>query len=172
MLPVKWKRPSKGRAAQNFLINVQTDILAAFLVPTFINENQIMIEMQGDNVLIKIRLPIVLPGHLLVVQSIRQPLEKVHRRVGVAQIIAITAKLWPIGRLSILNYIDAALSKKRKERAEGGNNVLVHVATIINYDVQSAHLFHNLTKKIGIVLTPPEYSNPMFLELCFVVDIK
>src|SRR5689334_17453157 len=34
--------------------------------------------------------------------------------------------------MSILNYIDAAFSEKREERAEGGNNVLVHVTTIIN----------------------------------------
>ena len=84
------------------------------------------------------------------------------------------SSIHPLGSLesSLWCYIDAAVSQKWEERAEGGNNVLVHVTTVVNYDIQSTHFFHQSTKEIGIVLASPEYFNPTFLKLFLVIDIQ
>src|SRR5437667_5910748 len=49
--------------------------------------------------------------------------------------------------LSVLYSVDTTVDQKREKRAEGGNNVLINVATIIDHYVQSSHLSHYVTKK-------------------------
>ena len=88
--------------------------------------------------LIEVGRRVVLKVKFSMIQAVDKTLEESHHRAWIVEIPAVAAVSigWPVGRLSILNHIDAAIIQQRKQKPECLNDMTVNVAAVVNHNVE------------------------------------
>jgi len=126
--------------------------------------------MQGDQRAVDLVGNVVRSWDLECIDAVGESLEVVHRRRRIVQ-VRIAAELPPIGRLSILDHVEAGNVEKGKQRPEAGDHVVIDVAAIVDHDIERADFAIGIEQEGGIGLVPLEDAYPRFLERALVVEV-
>src|SRR4051812_9126465 len=113
--------------------------VARLVVQALLDENQVVIEVQADDVAVEIAWVEIAAGHLAMVKPVDQALEE--RHAGGRRVMRWrAAKFGPIRRLSVLHRVDAVCREQWKKDLEAMDDVTVHVAAVVNHDVERSDL--------------------------------
>jgi len=91
------------------------DAVAALVVQSFVDEQEVVIEMHGDDMSVVVRWHITRLNELRVIESVRQAFKKRHHRLRRIPLVAAPAHVGPIGSLGILDDIDSIRGQQRKQ---------------------------------------------------------
>lgn len=80
--------------------------------------------------------------------------------------------MFPVRSLQILDGIDPAHLQEREQDVEGGDNVLVAVAAVVDDEIEAALVLMYPLKQCRVVLTALVDPDAFFLERCLVVIVE
>lgn len=146
-------------------------ITGAVIVP-FVDEDQIVVKVNGNDVLIEVGRTVVVQIKFSMIETIDKALEEAHHSFHVVQIVAVPSVVtWPIGRLRVLDHINSAVIKQRKQKLKRLDHMAVNVAAVINDNIQRAHASDCTSQEFLVRLAALQDHDPIFLQPGLVLDI-